>query len=40
MGKVVLSDGKGGKATSTAAYLKASNGVIHVTDAVLLPEAK
>jgi uncharacterized surface protein with fasciclin (FAS1) repeats len=39
-GKVVLTDEKGGKATVTAADLKASNGVIHVIDAVLLPEAK
>ena len=39
-GKVVLTDEKGGKATVTATDLKASNGVIHVIDAVLLPEAK
>ena len=39
-GKVVLTDEKGGKATVTAADLKTSNGVIHVIDAVLLPEAK
>ena len=36
-GKVVLTDEKGGKATVTATDLKASNGVIHVVDAVLLP---
>jgi uncharacterized surface protein with fasciclin (FAS1) repeats len=36
-GKVVLTDEKGGKATVTAADLDASNGVIHVIDAVLLP---
>ena len=39
-GKVVLTDEKGGSATVTAADLKASNGVIHVIDAVLLPAAK
>jgi uncharacterized surface protein with fasciclin (FAS1) repeats len=39
-GKVVLTDEKGGKATVTATDLNASNGVIHVIDAVLLPEAK
>ena len=39
-GKVVLTDAKGGKATVTATDLKASNGVIHVIDAVLLPAAK
>ena len=37
-GKVVLTDAKGGKATVTAADLKGSNGVIHVIDAVLMPE--
>jgi uncharacterized surface protein with fasciclin (FAS1) repeats len=37
-GKVVLTDEKGGKATVTATDLKASNGVIHVIDAVLLPK--
>ncbi len=36
-GKVVITDEKGGKATVTATDLKASNGVIHVVDAVLLP---
>ena len=36
-GKVVLTDEKGGIATVTATDLKASNGVIHVIDAVLLP---
>jgi uncharacterized surface protein with fasciclin (FAS1) repeats len=37
-GKVVLTDAKGGKATVIAADLKASNGVIHVTDAVSMPK--
>ena len=37
-GKVVLTDEKGGKATVTATDLKATNGVIHVIDAVLLPK--
>jgi len=36
-GKVVLTDAKGGKAIVTATDLKASNGVIHVIDSVLLP---
>lgn len=36
-GKVVLTDEKGGKATVTVTDLKASNGVIHVIDSVLLP---
>ena len=36
-GKVVLTDGKGGRATVTTADLVQSNGVIHVTDAVSLP---
>ncbi len=36
-GKVILTDEKGGKATVTATDLKATNGVIHVIDAVLLP---
>lgn len=34
---VVLTDGRGGTATVTAADLVQSNGVIHVTDAVSLP---
>lgn len=34
---VILTDEKGGKATVVAADLGASNGVIHVTDAVSLP---
>jgi uncharacterized surface protein with fasciclin (FAS1) repeats len=38
MGKVVLTDEKGGKATVTATDLAATNGVIHVIDAVLLPK--
>jgi uncharacterized surface protein with fasciclin (FAS1) repeats len=37
-GKVVLTDAKGGKATVIVADLKASNGVIHVTDAVSMPK--
>ncbi|CAN5508586.1 fasciclin domain-containing protein [soil metagenome] len=37
MGKVVLTDENGGKATVTATDLKATNGVIHVIDSVLLP---
>ncbi|MET1110215.1 MAG: fasciclin domain-containing protein [Allosphingosinicella sp.] len=36
-GKVVLTDGKGGRATVTQADVYQSNGVIHVTDAVSLP---
>jgi uncharacterized surface protein with fasciclin (FAS1) repeats len=39
-GQVVLTDAKGGKAIVTATDLKASNGVIHVIDAVLLPGTK
>jgi uncharacterized surface protein with fasciclin (FAS1) repeats len=38
MGKVVLTDEKGGKATVTATDLAATNGVIHVINAVLLPK--
>lgn len=37
-GKVILTDENGGKATVTATDLKASNGVIHVINAVLLPK--
>jgi uncharacterized surface protein with fasciclin (FAS1) repeats len=37
-GKVILTDEKGGMATITATDLDASNGVIHVTDAVSLPK--
>jgi len=36
-GKVIITDEKGGKATVTATDLKASNGIIHVIDSVLLP---
>lgn len=36
-GKVVLTDEKGGRATVTQADVYQSNGVIHVTDAVSLP---
>ncbi len=36
-GKVILTDEKGGKATVTATDLAASNGVIHVINAVLMP---
>ncbi|CAN5565623.1 fasciclin domain-containing protein [soil metagenome] len=38
MGKVILTDENGGKATVTATDLKGTNGVIHVIDAVLLPK--
>lgn len=37
-GKVVLTDEKGGKSTVTATDLKASNGVIHVINTVLMPK--
>lgn len=37
-GIVVLTDENGGKAIVTATDLKATNGVIHVIDAVLLPK--
>ena len=37
-GKVVLTDEKGGKATVVTTDLKASNGVIHVIDTVLMPK--
>ena len=37
-GKVIIEDANGGKATVIAADLKASNGVVHVTDAVSLPK--
>jgi uncharacterized surface protein with fasciclin (FAS1) repeats len=37
-GKVILMDAKGGKSTVTATDLKASNGVIHVIDTVLMPK--
>jgi uncharacterized surface protein with fasciclin (FAS1) repeats len=37
MGKVILTDEKGGTATVTAPNLFATNGVIHVIDAVVLP---
>jgi uncharacterized surface protein with fasciclin (FAS1) repeats len=37
-GKVVLMDAKGGKSMVTATDLKASNGVIHVIDTVLMPK--
>lgn len=37
-GKVIIEDATGGKATVVAADLKASNGVVHVTDAVSLPK--
>ena len=37
-GKVILTDENGGKATVTATDLKATNGVIHAIDSVLLPK--
>lgn len=36
-GKVVLVDAKGGKSNVTATDLKASNGVVHVIDTVVMP---
>jgi len=36
-GKVILTDEKGGTATVTATDLKAGNGIVHVIDAVVLP---
>ncbi len=36
-GKVVITDGAGGKTTVTTADVMTSNGVIHVTDGVFLP---
>lgn len=39
-GKVTLMDGNGGKAIVTATDLKATNGVIHVIDTVVLPAAE
>ncbi len=36
-GKVVITDGAGGKTTLTTADVMTSNGVIHVTDGVFLP---
>ncbi len=37
-GKVILTDAKGNKSIVVATDLKASNGVIHVIDSVLLPQ--
>jgi uncharacterized surface protein with fasciclin (FAS1) repeats len=37
-GKVMLKDAKGGVATVASADIEASNGVVHVIDAVVLPE--
>lgn len=37
-GKVMLTDARGGMATVTKADLMQSNGIIHVTDAVSLPQ--
>jgi uncharacterized surface protein with fasciclin (FAS1) repeats len=37
MGKIMLTDEKGGKATVTIADVFQSNGVIHVIDSVLMP---
>lgn len=39
-GNVVLMDEKGGMSTVTATDLKASNGVIHVIDTVVMPKPK
>jgi len=39
-GKVILTDESGNKSTVTATDLKATNGVIHVIDTVLLPASK
>jgi uncharacterized surface protein with fasciclin (FAS1) repeats len=39
-GKVVLTDENGSKAIVTATDLKASNGIIHVIDSVVLPASK
>lgn len=36
-GKVVLTDAKGGKSNVTATDLKATNGVVHVIDTVVMP---
>lgn len=38
-GKVILTDATGGRSTVTATDLKASNGIIHVIDTVLMPAA-
>jgi uncharacterized surface protein with fasciclin (FAS1) repeats len=38
-GKVVVTDENGGKSTVTATDLNATNGVIHVIDAVVLPKS-
>ena len=38
-GNVILTDGQGGKAKVVTTDIAASNGVIHVIDAVLLPPA-
>lgn len=37
-GKVIIADENGGKATVTATDLKASNSIVHVIDAVLMPK--
>ena len=37
-GKVIIADENGGKATVTATDLKASNSIVHVIDAVVLPK--
>jgi uncharacterized surface protein with fasciclin (FAS1) repeats len=37
-GKIVLTDESGGKSTVTCVDIKASNGIIHVIDAVVLPK--
>jgi len=37
-GKVILTDGRGGKSTVIATDIKGSNGVIHAIDTVVLPQ--
>jgi uncharacterized surface protein with fasciclin (FAS1) repeats len=37
-GKVILTDGKGGKSTVSKTDVMASNGVIHVIDSVVMPK--
>jgi len=37
-GKVIITDGKGGKSTVTATDLRATNGIVHVVSDVLMPK--